>query len=55
MENAMRVSAQDRIQVKVIVHDPVSIDDYREKTSAEVCRMVEQIVLEPLRISCISK
>jgi 1-acyl-sn-glycerol-3-phosphate acyltransferase len=54
-ENAMRVSAQDRIHVKVIVHDPVSIDDYREKTSAEVCRMVEQIVLEPLRISCISK
>src|SRR4030042_3234811 len=54
-ENAMRVSAQDMIHVKVIVHNPVSIDDYREKTSAEVCRMVEHIVLEPLRISCISK
>jgi 1-acyl-sn-glycerol-3-phosphate acyltransferase len=54
-ENAMRVSAQDSIHVKVIVHNPVSIDDYREKTSAEVCRMVEQIVLEPLGICCISK
>jgi 1-acyl-sn-glycerol-3-phosphate acyltransferase len=48
-ENAMRVSALDKIHVTVIVHNPVCIDDYRGKTSAEVCRMVEQIVLEPLR------
>lgn len=49
-ENAMRVSAQDKIHVKVILHNPVCIDDYRGKTSAEVCRMVEQIVVEPLSI-----
>ncbi len=48
-ENVMMVSAQDRIHVSVIVHNPVCINDYREKTSAEVCKMVEQIVLEPLR------
>jgi len=54
-ENAMRVSAQDNIHVTVIAHNPVCIDDYRGKTSAEVCRMVEQIVAEPLRVSCISR
>jgi 1-acyl-sn-glycerol-3-phosphate acyltransferase len=48
-ENVMRVSAQDGIHVTVIVHNPVCIDDYRGKTSAEVCRMVEQTVVEPLR------
>jgi len=48
-ENVIRVSAHDNIHVTVIAHNPVCIDDYRGKTSAEVCRMVERIVLEPLR------
>ncbi len=49
IENVMRISACDRIHLKVIGHKPVGIDDYQGKTSAEVCRMVEQIVVEPLR------
>jgi len=48
-ENAVRVSAQKRIHVKVIIHDPVTIDYYREKTTSQVCKMVEQTVLEPLQ------
>jgi len=42
-ENAMKVSAQDNIHVTVIAHNPVCIDDYRGKTSAEVCRMVNRL------------
>lgn len=46
-ENMMKVSAQERISVTVTVHKPICIDDYRGKTSAEVCSTVEQIVLHP--------
>jgi 1-acyl-sn-glycerol-3-phosphate acyltransferase len=48
-ENVMKVSALDRIHITVTVHNPVCIDDCQGKTSAEVCRMVEQIVVAPLR------
>jgi len=48
-ENAIMVSAQKMIHIKVIIHNPVTIDDYREKTSSQICKMVEQIVLEPLQ------
>jgi 1-acyl-sn-glycerol-3-phosphate acyltransferase len=48
-ENLMRVSAQERIHVTVTIHNPVCFRDYESKSSAEVCRMVEQVVLEPLR------
>jgi 1-acyl-sn-glycerol-3-phosphate acyltransferase len=47
-ENAMRVSAQNKIHVRVIIHNPVTIDDYREKTTSQICTIVEQTVLEPL-------
>jgi hypothetical protein len=49
-ENVMKVSAQDRIHVTVTVHRPFCINDYQGKSSAEVCSMVERIVLEPLRV-----
>ncbi|MDA8079844.1 MAG: lysophospholipid acyltransferase family protein [Nitrospiraceae bacterium] len=47
-ENAARVCGQKKIPVKLIVHQPVTIEDYRGKTAAEVCRMVENTVLGPL-------
>jgi 1-acyl-sn-glycerol-3-phosphate acyltransferase len=48
-ENAVRVCAQKRIHVKVLIHDPVTIEDYREKTSAQICKIVERTVLGPLQ------
>jgi 1-acyl-sn-glycerol-3-phosphate acyltransferase len=48
-ENALRVTARKDIRVKVIVHDPVTIEDYRGKTTLQICAMVERIVLEPLQ------
>ena len=48
-ENAMRVCAQKRIHVKVIIHDPVTIEHYREKTASQICKLVEETVLEPLQ------
>ncbi len=47
-ENAIRVCAQNKIHIKVIIHNPVTIDDYREKTASQICKMVENTVLEPL-------
>ncbi len=48
-ENVIRVGSKQRIHVRVAVHDPVTIDDYQGKTAAQVCKMVEEIVLTPLR------
>jgi len=48
-DNTIRVCAQDKIHIKVIIHNPVTIDDYREKTTSQICKMVEQTVLEPLQ------
>ena len=48
-ENAIKVSSQRRINVEVIVHDPVTIDHYQGKTASEICRMVQQTVLDPLQ------
>jgi 1-acyl-sn-glycerol-3-phosphate acyltransferase len=48
-ENAIKVSSQRKIHVKVIVHEPITIDDYRGKTASQICQMVEQIVLSPLQ------
>jgi 1-acyl-sn-glycerol-3-phosphate acyltransferase len=48
-ENAMKISVQEEIRVKVVVHNPVTIADYREKTATQICEMVERTVLEPLQ------
>jgi lyso-ornithine lipid O-acyltransferase len=48
-ENAMKVCAQKRIHVKVIIHAPVTIEHYREKTASQICKLVEGTVLEPLQ------
>jgi 1-acyl-sn-glycerol-3-phosphate acyltransferase len=48
-ENAIRISAQKRIHVKVLIHNPVTIEDYRGKTSAQICKIVEKTVLGPLQ------
>jgi len=48
-ENAIKVSSQRRINVEVIVHEPVTIDHYQGKTASEICRMVQQTVLDPLQ------
>ncbi len=47
-DNSLRVFAQRRIGVTVIVHEPVTIDDYRGKTTDRICRMVERTVLGSL-------
>ena len=48
-ENAIRVCSQRRIHVRVTLHDLVTIDDYRGKTSSQICRRVEETVLTPLQ------
>jgi hypothetical protein len=48
-ENAIRICAQKGIHVKVLIHNPVTINDYREKTSAQICKIVELTVLGPLQ------
>jgi 1-acyl-sn-glycerol-3-phosphate acyltransferase len=48
-ENAMRVCAQKRIHVKVIVHASVTIEHYREKNASQICKLVEETVLDPLQ------
>jgi 1-acyl-sn-glycerol-3-phosphate acyltransferase len=47
-ENAMRVCALDKIRIRVTIHEPVTIDDYRERTTAQICKAVEQSVLGAL-------
>jgi 1-acyl-sn-glycerol-3-phosphate acyltransferase len=47
-ENALKVFGQKRIRLKVIIHDPVTIDDYRGKTAEQICKKVERTVLGPL-------
>ena len=47
-ENAMKVCAQDKIHIRVTIHNPVTIDDYRERTTTQICRIVEQTVFGPL-------
>jgi len=48
-ENAMLVCAHGRIHIKVIIHNPVTIEDYQGKTASQICKMVETTVLEPLQ------
>jgi 1-acyl-sn-glycerol-3-phosphate acyltransferase len=48
-ENATKVCQLKTIHLTVDIHKPVTIEDYRDKTTAEVCKMVEGIVLGPLR------
>lgn len=48
-ENAMRVCAQNKIHVKAIIHAPITIEHYREKTASQICKLVEETVLEPLQ------
>jgi 1-acyl-sn-glycerol-3-phosphate acyltransferase len=48
-ENAIRVSSQGGIHVKVIVHAPVTIDHYQGKTASEICITVQKTVLDPLQ------
>ena len=48
-ENAMKICSQKRIHIKVIIHNPVTINDYREKATSHICTMVERTVLEPLQ------
>ncbi len=47
-DNFLKVCSRKNVQVSVIVHPAVRIDDYRGKSPAEVCRMVEEIVFSPL-------
>jgi len=47
-ENAMRVCARDRIYIKLTIHKPVTIDDYRKSATSQICKIVEQTVLGPL-------
>ena len=48
-ENAMKACALDKINIRVTIHKPVTIDDYRERTTSQICKAVEQTVLGPLQ------
>jgi len=48
-ENIVRVCAQKSIHLKVTVHGPVTIRDYRGKGSPQICKMVEKTILGPLK------
>jgi 1-acyl-sn-glycerol-3-phosphate acyltransferase len=48
-ENAIRVCSQQKIHAKIILHDFITINDYKGKTSSQICKIVEQTVLLPLR------
>ena len=47
-ENAMKICALDKIHIRITIQKPVTIDDYRERTTSEICKAVEQTVLGPL-------
>jgi 1-acyl-sn-glycerol-3-phosphate acyltransferase len=47
-ENAMKVSGQRKVHLKVIIHDPMTIEEYKGKTTAEICKMVEKTILGAL-------
>lgn len=49
IENAVTVCQQKTIHLTVVIHNPVTIEDYRDKTAAEICEMVEGSVLGPFQ------
>jgi 1-acyl-sn-glycerol-3-phosphate acyltransferase len=48
-ENAIRVSVQNKINIRVTIHNPITINDYRGRTTSQICKIVEQTVLGPLQ------
>jgi 1-acyl-sn-glycerol-3-phosphate acyltransferase len=48
-ENAIKVCSMDKIHIRVTIHKPVTIKDYRERTTSQICKAVEQTVLGALR------
>lgn len=48
-DNAIRVCGQKIIHVKVLIHDPVTIEDYRKMTASQICIMVQNTVFEPFQ------
>jgi 1-acyl-sn-glycerol-3-phosphate acyltransferase len=48
-EHTRRICARDSIHVEVIVHNPVTIDHYQGRSPAQICSLIEQTVLSPLR------
>jgi 1-acyl-sn-glycerol-3-phosphate acyltransferase len=49
LENALKIFRRNRIDVKVIVHSPVTSEDYKGHTTSDICETVEQTVLAPLK------
>lgn len=48
-DNLLKVCGQDTIHIRIFIHKPVTIADYRGRTASQVCRSVEKTVLEPLQ------
>jgi hypothetical protein len=48
IDNLKAICALKIIHVKVTLHDPVSIEDYTDKTVSEVCAATQKKVLSPL-------
>jgi 1-acyl-sn-glycerol-3-phosphate acyltransferase len=48
LENAMKVSGKRRVRLKVILHHPLTTEDCKGGSTAEICKMVEKTVLGPL-------
>ncbi len=48
-EHAKKICARDSIEVEVTVHTPVTIRHYQERSPAQICSLIEQMVLSPLK------
>jgi 1-acyl-sn-glycerol-3-phosphate acyltransferase len=51
IDNLINICAQKRIHVKVTVHEQISIDDYHDKTSDEICANVQDKILTKLKMA----
>jgi 1-acyl-sn-glycerol-3-phosphate acyltransferase len=47
-DNLKRVCGQNRIHVRVTIHEQISIDDYLDKTISEICAIAQERVLSKL-------
>ena len=48
IDNLKVICAQESIHVKVTIHEPMSIEDYTDKTVSEICAVAQEKVLSPL-------
>jgi 1-acyl-sn-glycerol-3-phosphate acyltransferase len=47
-EHAIRVFSKEKISVSMVIHQTITIADYQNRASSEICRLVEERVTAPL-------